>query len=336
MTDRGAPLTVVLAEWQTDLDFRRAIVSPVDFRPAPSRRDEDVAPLLAGADALVSRRFTAGMAAAANRLRLILTPGAGTNEIDFAAVPPGVTVCNVFGHEAAIAEYVFMAILALNRDLLNMDARFRRADWGDRARGPQREIRSRTLGIVGLGHIGAEVARLGRAFGMRVVAVTRSPDPRRAETLGLVWLGDLGQLPRLLAEADFVVVAVPLESSTEGLIGRDELAAMKPSAYLVNVARGEVVDETALYDALRAERIAGAALDVWYRYPDAAESVRPSAFPFHELPNVVMTPHVAGWTEGTFAHRWAAIAENLRRLAASEQFVNAVWPRAAAAVVPPA
>jgi phosphoglycerate dehydrogenase-like enzyme len=333
MAEGVAPLTVVLAEWQTDEALRRAIATPVDFRAAASRRDEDVASLLVGADALVSRRFTAGMATAADRLRLILTPGAGTNEIDFSAVPPGVTVCNVFGHEAAIAEYVFMAILALNRDLLNMDARFRQADWGDRARGPQREIKGRTLGVVGLGHIGAEVARVGRAFNMRVVAVTRSPDSRRAEALGLTWLGDIGRLPHLLAEADFVVIAVPLDAGTEGLIGRDELAAMKPGAYLVNVARGEVVEESALYDALRAGRIAGAALDVWYRYPDAAEPVRPSAYPIHELPNVVMTPHVAGWTEGTFAHRWATIGENLRRLAAGEPPLGAV-PPSSAPVVP--
>jgi phosphoglycerate dehydrogenase-like enzyme len=274
------------------------------------------------------------MMAAADRLRLILTPGAGTNEIDFAAVPPGVTVCNVFGHETAIAEYVFMAILALNRDLLGMDARFRQADWGDRARGPQREIKGRTLGTVGLGHIGAEVVRVGRAFDMRLVGVTRSPDPRRAEALGLDWLGSLGELPRLLAEADFVVVAVPLDASTEGLIGRDELAAMKSSAYLVNVARGEIVEEAALYDALCAGRIAGAALDVWYRYPEAAESLPPSAYPFHELPNVVMTPHVAGWTEGTFAHRWTTIGQNLRRLAMGEALLGAVWPPAAPLVPP--
>ena len=316
MTDRTTPLTVVLAEWQADEAFHRAITTPVTFRPAARRRDEDVAPLLIGADALVSRRFSPGMAAAADRLRLILTPGAGTNEIDFAAVPPGAAVCNVFGHEAAIAEYVFMAILALNRDLLNMDARFRQADWSDRTRGPQPEINGQTLGIVGLGHIGAEVARVGRAFGMRVVGVTRSPNLGRAEVLGLAWLGDMARLRPLLAEADFVVVAVPLEASTTGLIGRDELAAMKPGAFLVNVARGEVVDEAALYAALHDRRIAGAAIDVWYRYPDAGEPCRPSAFPFHELPNVIMTPHVAGWTTGTFEHRWAAIAENLRRLAA--------------------
>ena len=326
MIDQRTPV-VVLGEWQQDDAFRRAITTPVRFVPSPTLADEDVAPLLRGANALVSKRFTRGMAVAADRLRLILTPGAGTNQIDFSAVPAGVTVCNVYGHETAIAEYVLMAVLALNRDLLGMDARLRRADWSDRTtRGAHSEIKGQTLAIVGLGRIGAEVARVGQAFGMRVTAVVRSPDPERAAALGLDDVGGLDDLNRLLAAADFVVPAVPLDPSTTGLIGRAELAAMKPTAYLVNIARGEVADEAALYEALREGRIAGAAIDVWYRYPAAKEPCRPSAFPFHELPNVIMTPHIAGWTDGTFRHRWAAIAENLRRLGTGEPFVNVVWP----------
>jgi phosphoglycerate dehydrogenase-like enzyme len=329
MTESSAAPRVVLGEWQHDEGFRRAITTPVTLIPAPTLRDEDIAPLLRGADAFVSKRFTPGMAAAADRLRLILTPGAGTNQIDFAAVPAGVTVCNVYGHEAAIAEYAFMAMLALNRDLLNMDARFRRADWSDRTERETRpEIAGRTLGVVGLGRIGSEVARIGRAFGMRVVAVTRTLRADRAEALGLADLGGMADLPRLLAEADFVVLAVPLEASTTGLIGAAELAAMKPSAFLVNVARGEVVAEAALFEALRDGRIAGAAIDTWYRYPEANESVRPSAFPFHELPNAIVTPHIAGWTAGTFRHRWETIAENLRRLSSGEPFLGVVWPPA--------
>jgi phosphoglycerate dehydrogenase-like enzyme len=290
-------------------------------------RDEDLAPLLVGADALVSKRFSAGMAREADRLRLILTPGAGTNLIDFAAVPAGVTVCNVYGHEVGIAEYVAMAMLALNRDLLNMDARFRRGDRSDRlSRGPQRQLAGRTLGIVGLGRIGAEVARLGRAFGMRVVGVTRSPDAERVRKIGLASVADMGGLRSMLAEADFVVIAVPLAAATTGLIGEAELAGMKPTAVLINVARGEVVDERALFEALRDRRIGGAALDVWYRYPEAGETPPPSTLPFHELDNVMLTPHIAGWTGETFQHRWAAIDDNLRRLAAGEPLVNVVWP----------
>lgn len=99
---------------------------------------------------------------------------------------------------------------------------------------------------------------------------------------------------------------------------------MKPSCHVINVARGEVVDEAAFYKALKQGWIAGAAIDVWYRYPEREESCRPSAYPFHELPNVIMTPHIAGWTVETFQHRWASIDENLRRLAAGKPLINVV------------
>jgi phosphoglycerate dehydrogenase-like enzyme len=264
------------------------------------------------------------MASRATRLRLILTPGARTNEIDFNAVPEGAAVCNVYGHESGIAEYVFMTMLALQRDLLHMDRRFRRGDWSDRARGPQRELRGSTLGIIGLGRIGSELARRATVFGMRVVAATRSPDPARREELGLAFLGGMNDLHAVLADADFVVLCVRLQHDTIGLIGRAELQAMKPTAHLINVARGAVADEGALYEALRERWIAGAAIDVWYRYPDDKVSGPPAIHPFHELDNVIMTPHIAGWTAGTFSHRWQMIDENLRRLAAGEPLLNIV------------
>jgi phosphoglycerate dehydrogenase-like enzyme len=110
------------------------------------------------------------------------------------------------------------------------------------------------------------------------------------------------------------------------MIGERELRMMKPTAYLINVARGEVVDEAALYAALSESRIAGAAIDVWYRYPEGSEPARPADYPFHELPNVIMTPHIAGWTAETFRHRWAAIDDNLRRLSGGEPLVNVVRP----------
>ncbi len=323
-SDPERPLRVVLGEFQTDEGFREAVTEPVELISAPGIADDQIAPLLADADALVSRRFTAAMAANAPRLRLIHTPGAGTNEIDFAAVPPQATVCNVYGHENSIAEYVFMVMLALNRDLLNMDRRFRQLDWSDRASGPQREVHGRTLGIVGLGRIGSEIARRARVFGMRVIAATRTPRPERAAELGIDRLVGMDDLGSVLEEADFLVVAVPLEPATTGLLGAAELARMQPHACLINVARGPVIDEDALYAALAERRIGGAALDVWYRYPEDKLHGAPSAHPFHELDNVILTPHIAGWTFGTFAHRWAQINENLRRLRTGEPLVSVV------------
>lgn len=317
---------VVLANWQSIEAFHQSLTSAGELLFAPTARDEDVAPLLPGTDVLVTGRFTAAMAAQADSLRLIQTPGAGLNGIDFSAVPEGTAVCNVYGHERGIAEYAFMTMAALNRDLLGLDRRLRAGDWRDHLGGPLRELQGRTLAVVGLGRIGSEVARWARFFEMRVVAVTRTPDQDQASELGVSWVDGMSALPCALAEADFVVVAVPLDASTKGMIGRDELSAMKASSYLINVARGDVVEETALYEALRNGTIAGASIDVWYRYPEGVEPCLPSRLPFHELDNVIMTPHIAGATDATFIYRWKLINENLRRLSAGESLLNRVHP----------
>lgn len=323
----GRPLEVVLATWQTEEEFLRALTFPVNLRIAASDRAEDVAALIPGADALVTVPFTAAMATEADRLRLIQANGAGINAIDLAAVPPGATVCNVYGHESAIAEYVFATMVALSRDLLGLDRRLRQGEWHDHTV-YQSQIRGRTLGLIGLGHIGAEIARRAHCFGMRTLAVTRRPDPRRASELDLAFLSGMDTMDRVLTEADFVVVAVPLLDQTRGLLGETELRRMNPTAYLINVARGEVIEERALYEALRGRVIAGAAIDVWYRYPDHWNGIGPcipSTLPFNELPNVIMTPHISGWTIDTFRSRWQTVAENLRRLAAGEPLLNVVY-----------
>lgn len=115
-----------------------------------------------------------------------------------------------------------------------------------------------------------------------------------------------------------------LGAETKGTVGRRELALMKPTAFLINVARAEIVDEVALYDALAQRAIAGAALDVWYRYPREAGPTAPGNQPFHELPNVLMTPHVSGWTDGMLDARAKAIAENIRRVRSGETPLNLV------------
>jgi phosphoglycerate dehydrogenase-like enzyme len=131
----------------------------------------------------------------------------------------------------------------------------------------------------------------------------------------LSFLGGPASLPDLLAGADYLAVTLSLNSATSGLLGVSELALMKPSAILINVARAEIIDELALYRALASKRIAVAALDVWYRYPADPGATLPSHQPFHELPNVLMTPHVSGWTEGMLEARAEVIAENIRRVA---------------------
>jgi phosphoglycerate dehydrogenase-like enzyme len=155
---------------------------------------------------------------------------------------------------------------------------------------------------------------------MTVLAIRRDlsqPD-------GLVELRGPDGLGDLLARSDYVAITASLSAETRGLIGERELRTMKRSAVLINVARAEIVDEDALYRALAATTIAGAALDVWYRYPTAAGATFPGNRPFHELPNVLMTPHVSGWTEGMLEARAALIAENVARATRGEPPVNLI------------
>ena len=292
--------------------------------------ETDLIPRLATVDVLVTLALTAEMARAARRLKLVQVPGAGLDRIDRAALPPGAMLANAYGHETGIAEYVLGAMLAMTRDLAGLDAALRRGawpgQWQDNAE-PLRlwpELAGKTLGIIGYGRIGQAVARRARAFDMTVRAIRRDIPQSMGDDLAVV--GGPEILHALLKQADYVVIALPATPATVGLLGRRELDLMKPTSFLINVARGEIVDEDALYEALLQRRIAGAALDVWYRYPPGSGAVLPATRSFHELPNVLMTPHIAGATEGTVEARARLIAENIRRVAQGDTPLNLVGP----------
>ncbi|MDP7164350.1 MAG: 2-hydroxyacid dehydrogenase [Alphaproteobacteria bacterium] len=288
---------------------------------------EQQAAHFAAAEVIVSVRFDAAEPPAP-RARLIQLPNSGLDSVDMAAVPEGCAVCNSFEHEIGISEYVMSAILQGIVELPARDAKFRAGDWSDSPRlmGPFRpELAGRTIVCVGYGNIGRAVAQRARAFRMTVHAVTRRPrdfDPAPDR------LGAIDELDEMLPEADYVLVCCPEESpGTIGLIGAHRLALMKPQAVLLNVARGLIVDEDALYEALSQGRIGGAVIDVWYHYADIGnEDVKPSRHPFEKLDNVVMTPHCCGWTEGLMPRRFAIVAENIERLMAGKPLLHQVHP----------
>jgi phosphoglycerate dehydrogenase-like enzyme len=279
-------------------------------------------------DVLVTLAFTGAMGAAAKRLRLVQVPGAGLDRIDRSALPPGASLANVYGHETGIAEYVLGAMLALSRSFGRLDAALRRGAWesqwavGAPAPPVWRELAGKTLGILGYGRIGQAVARRARAFEMEVCAIRR--DVRRSAQDEWALLGGPEMLDEVLRRSDYLAIALPLTPGTRGLLGERELAVMRPTAILINVARGEIVDEDALYAALAARRIAAAALDVWYRYPSGPGPALPARRAFHELPNVLMTPHVSGWTDGMLEARAKLIAENIHRTARGEPPANLI------------
>lgn len=277
-------------------------------------------------DVVVSLRFR--RAGGAPPFRLLHVPGAGLDGIDLDGLAPGCAVCNVFEHEIPIAEYVLAAMLEWQIRLGAMRARFTPETWSDlyRNRPAHGELYDRTLGLLGFGRIGRAIATRARAFGMRILALdAHAADPHRLADAVL----PPAELHRVLAEADFLVIACPLSEATRGLLDAAALHAMKPDAVLLNVSRAEIADEDALYAALAERRIAGAFLDVWYRYPvEAADVVPPANRPFHDLPNVYATPHSCAWTDALPHRRYAVIAENVRRLVAGEPLLNLVRPAA--------
>ncbi|RZB16521.1 hydroxyacid dehydrogenase [Streptomyces sp. F001] len=303
--------------------------------------DRDAARLseaIADVDVYVGSRLRAEDARRAGRLRLVHVVGAGYDGIPLDALHPGVTVATTHHHGRSIAEHVLMSILMLSRDVLGADRTLRAGRWRNVAVDPGlpfgTTLRGRRVGIIGFGETGTEVARLCQAVGLRVRAVRRDPSAPFPADLRPDWVGGNDRLPELLADSDVVVVTVPLNAATQGLIGPAELAAMGPEALLVNVARGPVVQEEALYEALNSGTIAGAALDVWWSGPPEA----PSRLPFHDLPNVLMTPHHSGHTADTFAARATEIADNIDRLERGDALSNVVRAPAAAgslAAAPP-
>lgn len=278
----------------------------------------------AAADVIIGTWFDASLPLP-GRLRLFHVAGAGTDAVDFAALPAQVTVCNCFGHQQAISEYVMAALLARCIPFAEADAALRRGLWPFAARGAETvhpELAGRTIGLLGYGRIGKAIAARARAFEMPVHVANRSL-VATGDVVDRAW--GLDRLGEFFASAEFVVTSLPLAPDTAGLIDAAAFAAMRPDAVLINVGRGGVVDETALYNALATGRIAGAVIDTWYQYPEASGApTLPSRLPFHELDNIVMTPHMSGWTAGTIRRRQQTIADNINRLARGQRLVNVV------------
>ena len=278
----------------------------------------------ASADVIIGTHFDASLPRP-ERLLLYQVPGAGYDAVDLAVLPGGAVVCNCFGHEQAIAEYVMAALLQRYVPLADADRRLRQGEWAYWAGAPERahkEMAGSTLGILGFGHIGKAVAVRARAFGMLVHVANRSP-VAGSEVVDRAF--SLSELPAFWGGLDSIVVTLPLTPETRGIVGPEAFARMRNDTVLINVARGPVVDEVALYDALKNRRIGGAVIDTWYRYPTPGQShCAPSDLPFHELTNVVMTPHMSGWTTGTISRRQLAMAENIRRLGRGEACLDVV------------
>ena len=256
------------------------------------------------------------------KARLFHAPAAGTDAVNTALLPAQCTLANCFGHENAIAEYVIAALLMRHVPLARADQDLRQQRWTYWAGRPtalRSELGSQTLGLVGFGHIAQTVAGRAKAMGMRVHVANRSPISH--PVVDRSWT--LDALHDFMGSCDAVVVSLPLTENTQGLVDAPAIAAMRPDAVLLNVGRGAVIDEKALYEALKARQIGGAVIDTWYQYPTPTQAeCAPSQFDFASLDNVLMTPHMSGWTSGTVRRRQETLADNIGRLSRGETLIN--------------
>lgn len=257
----------------------------------------------------------------AGKLRWIHSPAAAVHQLIFPElVNSNVILTNAREvHGPVVAEHVVAQVFALAKRLPSAVRLQHRHMWGQQAlweeRPRPREVAGATLGLVGLGSIGREVAKRASALGMRVIAVREHPE-KRSEGADLIF--GPAQLDEMLGQADYVVLAAPLTSSTRTLIDSARLSRMKPEACLINVSRGPLVDENALAEALRNRRIGGAALDVFCKEP------LPSDSPLWDLDNLLITPHTAALTEKLWQRHYALLAENLRRYLAHQPLLGVV------------
>jgi D-3-phosphoglycerate dehydrogenase / 2-oxoglutarate reductase len=259
--------------------------------PRSGLKGDDLARALAGVHAVIVRsstRITRDALRYADCLQVIGRAGVGVDNIDVeAATERGVAVLNApAGNTISAAELTFALTLACVRRIAAADRSMKDGEW-DRKSFTGTELYGKTLGLIGAGRIGGEVARRARAFGMRICAYDPYLTPERAQALEI----ELCPLDALIARADVLSLHVPLTESTAGLIGAEQLARMKPGAVVVNAARGGVIDEAALAEALRSGRLGGAALDVY------AEEPLPRDHPLRSVPNAVLTPHLGAATE---------------------------------------
>jgi len=282
---------VLVADSLSDVCIAILRDAGLDVDVNTGRSEEELVRLISAYDAMVVRsatKVTARILEAADRLKVVGRAGVGVDNVDVpAASRKGVVVMNTpLGNITSAAEHAVAMLLALARNVAPADASMKRGEW-EKKKFTGVELAEKTLGVVGMGKVGQIVARAAIGLGMSVCAYDPFLPERRAKELGV----ELVELDALLERSDFVTIHTPLTDKTRGLIGAAALAKMKPSSRLVNCARGGIVDEAALVEALNHGRLAGAALDVFDAEPLPADS------PLRSARNIILTPHLGASTE---------------------------------------
>jgi len=307
----------------SSLEPEQRVLAPLDveLRPAQCKSEEEIIALTQGADAVLNcyAKMTARVIESLDRCKIIARYGIGVDNVDLAAATRAkIVVTNVPDYCIdEVSDHALALLLALERQIASADHAVKGGAWDVVAHGAIRRLRGQTLGLVGFGKIAMVVAAKARAFGLNVLAHDPYLDAKAIAVRG----AEAVEFDGLLAQSDVVSIHVPLLPETRNLIGARELARMKPSAFLINTSRGGIVDEGALAEALKAGRLAGAALDVLLVEPP------PSDHPLRKLPNVVLTPHLAFYSRESVIELQTKAAEEVARALKGEPPRSPVNPQ---------
>ena len=279
------------------------------------------------ADILISIAWNSGFPPAP-QLKLIQIPGAGYDNIDFSSIPKKCRLCNVYEHEDPIAEYCLLSMLESEIKLSNINDKFKSLNWSDSFSNKnfRGELLNRHLGVLGYGRIGKEIIERANAFKMHTTAIVRNKSKYKKHNSKNVKISSVSQLKKIVKNLDYLIIACPLTKETENLVNIDLIKEMKPSATIINIARGKIINENDLYEALKNKIIREAIIDVWYNYPKSSESnlkkIWPSSLPIHKLKNVTISPHTSAWTEQMLNRRFKIIGKNISNLLEGKKLFN--------------
>ena len=297
--------------------------------PKKDERDT-IEKYLKDVEAVIGENFSKEDLEQAKKLKLIQIPFAGVDKLDFSLYKnyPDIFICNIHANKNAVAEHAFALILALAKNIVINDRDLRLGRWhGFPTKEPTVQLQGKSLGIVGLGSIGWEIAKIGHTLGMKVFALKRMIEEKDLKRKNILeFLGEKKDLEKVIKESNFIVVAVPLTKETKGLIGKKELKLMK-GKYLINISRGVVIDEEALFKSLKEGNLTGAAIDTWYQYPSSEQrEVLPSKYDFNKLDNVVMSPHTAGYTDRALEENIKSVFDNIVKIYYREEPESRIDP----------
>jgi len=278
------------------------------------------------ANAIITSRWPNKNIKAPN-LKVILTPGAGYDNIHFPSVPKGCKVCNVFEHEAPISEYCMLAMLESEINLSKMNHQLKKGNWTGyfSSSAFHGELLNKKLGIIGYGHIGKEIVKRAKAFEMEITAIVRNIKKYK-NIKNNIKIISIKNIKKYIKKFDYLIITCPLTDETKNLISLDLIKKMNKNSIIINIARGPIINEEALYIALSKKIIRGAIIDVWYQYPKGnnKNKLLPSKFPLHKLENIKMSAHLSAWTEELWKRRFNIMIQNLENLRNKKKLINII------------